>query len=425
MASTVQTFDPFLKTNYDDEEVTRLVCKDRPFLAKLLSGGKKLGSGNLWTVPAVISNPQGHAATVAKAQAAASQSGGGGNLKGIKWNIAWGDYSSHVEIGDKVIKESRNNIGAFFENQKAEIDALYDGFADIMANYVIGDQGHSVTPGGFTISAGVCSLNSPDDIVNVFVGMVMVASANDGTSAAHTLLGTGSQGYVTAINPNAGQFTVSATAGGSAGVPTGWTGTMYGFRDGDFGGSGATRILLGLSAWVPMSDPTSTLFETVDRTVSMTALSGVRLTSAEIQGLNIEQRTKRLVTRMTGRGMGPGPTDLFMNPEKWQVLADSLESRGTRPLNGAIGQYNYQKIQIAAGGKLVDVWADRFCPVGRGFALNMDYVELRSLDGFPAVVNGDGLTMLRKSGSNDYEYRLCAYPGFVVRAPGYNGVVPV
>lgn len=425
MASTLTTFDAFLKENYDDAEVVRIVCKERPTLAKLIDPKPKLGSGDLWVVPAVISNPQGAAATLAKAQTASDQTGGGGNLKGIKWTIEWGNYAASVSVGDKVIQASRNNVGAFFENQKAEIDGLYNTFSDTMAAYVVGDVGHALTPGGFTESSGTCTLANPDDIVNIRVGQLLVVSAANGNTSTDTLIGSCGVGYVIAVNPNAGTFTVSATSGGSAGTPANWTGTMYAFIDGDFGGSGATRILNGLGAWLPLSDPSATAFEGVVRTTSVTALSGVRLAAADVAGLGIEQRLKKLVTRMRGRALGPGPTDIILNPEKWQALADSLESRGTRPLNGQIGQFNFQKIQLAAGGKLVDVWSDPFVPVGRAYAINMDYVELRSLSGFPAVVNGDGLTMLRKSTSNDYEYRLVSYPGFVVRAPGYCGVASV
>jgi len=421
MASTLTTFDPFLKRYYNPGQVAALVNKDRPFLAKVK---KTMGSGILWVTPVIFANPQGLSADLVNAQLASNQAGAGGNLQGKQWQSTWGDYTGAVSIGDKVIAASRDNVGAFFENQKAEIDRLYEQFADIMGLYAIGNSGHSVTPSGFTISSGVCTLVVPDDIVNIQVGMILQASAADGSATSDTLIDP-SLGYVIAVNENTGVFTVSATSGGAAGTPTNWTGTMFAFRNGDFGGSGATRIMLGLSAWVPAADPSATSYEGVVRTAGITALSGVRLTAAEIAGVGIEQRIKKLVTRMVGRAKGPGPSDVFLNPEKWQALADSLESRGTRPLDGKIGTFNYQKVQLAAGGKMVDIWADRFCPLGRAFAVNFDYIEMKTLSGFPAVVNGDGLTMLRKTTSNDYEHRLVSYPAFQVKAPGYQGTTAV
>lgn len=425
MPSTLTTFDPFLKENYDDAKINYLTCKDRPFLAKCK---KTTGSGDIWITPVVFSNPQGLGATLVGAQTG-SESGttGGGNIQGKKWQIPWGDYSGSVSIGDKVIKASRDNVGAFFQDKTAEIDRLYEAFADTMSSYLLGDAGHSITPGTFTISTGVCTLVNADDIVNIEVGQLLQASANDGTSTGHALLGSGSIGYVFAVNSNAGTFTVAAAAASTtAATPTGWTGTMYGFRNTDFGGGATPNVILsGLSAWIPAADPGATTFYSVDRTTSMQRLSGTRLTTAEVAGLGIEQRIKKLVTRMVGRGMGPGPTDIFLNPEKWQGLADSVESRGTRPLDGKIGTLNFQKLQIAMGGKMLDIWADRFVSPNVCWAVNMDVVELKTLDGFPGVINGDGMQMLRKTTSNDYEYRIQSYPAFAVKAPGWCGRVPL
>lgn len=426
-ASTMTTFAPFIKNYYNPGQVTALTIKNRIFYAKVK---KTLGSGDLWVTPVIYSNPQGLSATLANAQTVATAVGGGGSLQGKKWTSGYGDYSGVVDIGDKVIAASRDNVGAFFKNQTAEIDRLYEGFGDVMGNYFIGDAGHSVTPGTFTISTGVCTCLQPDDTIFVYVGMQVQASAGSGVAASDTLLGSGSIGYVYLVNKNAGTFTVATSAAnaaaGTAGTPGSWTGTMYAFRLGDFGATSAgtfTRILLGLGAWVPAADPTSTTFENQDRTIALTELSGVRLTAAEISGLNNEQRIKRLVARMSGRGAAPPPTDVFLHPEKWQDLADSLESRGNRPLGEKIAGFNFQKIQLATAGGMVDVWSDRFCTFNACFAVNFDYIEAKSYTGFPGVINQDGTDLLRLSASNDYEYRLTCYPAFQVKAPGFQGRV--
>ncbi len=429
MASSLTTFAPFLKNYYNPGQVTALTIKNRIFYAKTK---KTSGSGDLWVTPVIYANPQGVSSTLANAQTVATSAGGGGNLQGKKWTSAFGDYSAVVDIGDKVIAASRDNIGAFFKNQTAEIDRLYESFGDVMGNYFIGDQGHSVTPGTFTISTGVCTLSQPDDAVFIYVGMQLQASAGSGVASTDTLLGSGSVGYVYAVNRNAGTFTVATSAANAAaataGTPSGWTGTMYAFRLGDFGASGATgftRILLGLGAWVPASDPSAgTPFENIDRgALDVTALSGVRLTSTEIAGANNEQRIKRLVARMSGRAAAPPPTDVFLHPEKWQDLADSLESRGNRPLGEKIAGFNFQKIELATSGGMVNVWADRFCTYNACFAVNFDYIEAKSYTGYPGVINQDGTDLLRLSASNDYEYRLTCYPAFQVKAPGFQGRV--
>lgn len=418
-ASTLTQFDAFLKEDYTDDKINDLSKKDRPFFGRVTR--EEDHSGKYYDHPLIVTNAQGLGATVAKAQQGSQQGAAtGGNVLGKRWIVNWGDYTGSIEIGDKTIRASRNNAGAFLRDQTTEIDSLYNAFGDTMSTYLYSNGGMTVTPGGFTIAAGVCTLVNADDVVNIEFGQILAVSANDGSSAAHILLAGSAVGYVTSVNRNAGTFTVAATSGGATATPTNWAGTMFGFRDGDFGGSGANRIVLGLGAWIPSSDPTSTTFENLDRTLDIARMSGVRLTSAEVANLGLEQRIKKLVTRMRGRNFGPGPTELYLNPEKWQALADSLESRGSRDI-GHDAVFNYDSLKLAIAGKRVEIFADPFCPFATCFALHMPSIKLAALDKIPFNLAGDGLEMLRKTTTNDYEYRIQAYPGFCVPAPGYCG----
>lgn len=418
MASTLAQFDAFLKDYYTKDKIDDLTKKDRPFFG-MVTREEDLG-GDQYVHPFIFQNPQGFGATLAKAQQGSQQGSGNGNLQGRKWKVGYGDYSASVEIGDKVIKASRSNVGAFLRDQETEINGLYNGFGDTFSTYLYGNGGQALASA--TISTGVLTLVNADDVVNFEVGQILVPSANDGSDPSHIIIASAGQGFVIAVDRNAGTVTVSATSGGAAGTPANWTGTMFLFRDGDFGGSGSTRILLGLGAWIPAAAPSATVFENINRTVDSARMSGIRLTSAEIASVTLEQRLKRLITRMRGRNFGPGPDAVFLNPEKWQNVADSMESRGYREI-GADAVGGYENITFKAGGKTVKLYADPFCPIGTAFALKMDTVKLGGLSKIPEVVNGDGLEMLRKVASNDYEYRLVAYPAFVVAAPGFCGRV--
>lgn len=423
MGSSLVTWDAFLKENYAPGKVPAIIYQDRVLFEMVTKD--PTGGGDVAVEPLIVGNPQGVGGTLATAQAAADQTpGAGGNIRGRKWVGGWGSYSGSVSIGDLAMRASKTDEGAFLRNLKAETDGIYNAFADSIAFLMYVGAGRAICT--FTISTGVCTITSQaGDIANIYEGMLLVASANDGSSAGHTLLG-GTIGYVIAVNKNASTFTVSATSGGAAGTPGSWTGTMFAFRNGDFGGSGATTIMDGLGAWIPSADPSATTFNGIDRTSNMSALSGVRLTTAEIAGMGIEQRLKYLSTRMVGRNGAPGPTDIMLNPENWQALADSLESRGVRAItDGQLTTFNYKKIQLVVAGKSVNIWSDRFCPAGTAFALHMPSVVLRSVDKLPFIINGDGLEMLRKSTTNDYEHRIQAYPWFCVRAPGFCGRVGV
>jgi len=418
MASTIAGFQNFLKDNYTSETIEDLTKKNRPLYGRVArdedQGGKR------YIHPFISQNPQGTSNTLANAQTVSSQSGGGGNIGGYDWVCTWGDYAGSVSIGDKVIKASRSNSTSFLRDRTIEIDGLYNKFGDVMSTYMYSDGGMSLGSG--TISSGVVTLTNFDDIVNIQIGQVLQVSANSGASPTDQLIAGAGNGYVIAVNPNAGQFTVSTTSGGSAGTPTNWSGTMFFFQLGDFGGNSGNRILLGLNAWIPGSDPSSTTFEGLNRTIDVVKMSGVRLTATEIQGLTLEQRLKRLVTRMVGRNFGPGPTDIYLNPEKWQSLADSLESRGRRDIGGT-AEFGYEFIKLAAGGKTVQVFPDPFCPIGTAFALHLPSIKVASVGKFPEVVNEDGLELLRNATTNDFEYRIVGYPAFVVSAPGFCGRV--
>src|SRR6267378_3519445 len=127
VGSTPTIIDSFLKDNYDTEEVPRAVNEDHAFLDQLDTQTK--GTGRQWIYPVVDANAQGLGGTVADAQVGAEQADGG-TYKGADWNVAWGDYSAHVNIGDKAMAVSASDIGAFLEDKKEEVDSLYRAWGD-------------------------------------------------------------------------------------------------------------------------------------------------------------------------------------------------------------------------------------------------------------------------------------------------------
>lgn len=419
MASTLASFDPFIKDNFTKEKTPLLVNENHPFLDML--GEPMEVSGDPWVVPAIDHNPQGYGGTLAKAQAGSSQTSGG-NIGGFKWTVSMGDYAAVVEIGDKVIAASRNDVGAFFQNKKEEIEGLYRGWGDIFESYMLRDGGHSL--GSFTISSGVCTLVNKQDIRNFETGQILDVSANDGTSTAHVIIASAGLGYVVAVNYNTGVFTVAATSGGTAATPTNWTGTMYAFRTGDFGGdTSPNRIVFGYGSFCPAADPSATSFEGVVRTVDIVKRSGVRLVAADVAGMGIEQRLKKLATKMSSRGK-PGKK-VLIHDEQWLQLATSFEARGNRPIDGKTGIFSYPKLQMASPKGVMDIFASSFMPVDAAYMFDPEAIRFATYDGFPKVINGDGLQMLRKATTNDYEFRLHSYPGYVHRIPPATGRCPL
>lgn len=417
--------------NYTTDEIARTVNEDHYFLDELDT--KRRGTGRRWIVPLIDGNPQGFAPTVPGAQLGSEQAGAGANITGAAWTINWGDYTGAVVIGDKVIDASSSDMGAFFEDLKEEIDGLYRGFADAVSTYLLRNAGHALGQAS-NLAAGVITLVFAGDAVNFERGQILVQSAGDGSTSSDTLLGPGTLGYVIQVNQNAGTVTVSATSGGAAGSPTNWTSTGYLFRQGDFGatayaGAGSanafTRIFLGYGAWNPITDPSATLFEGVDRSLNMIRRSGVRLTAAECSGLGIEQRAKRLAVRMASRAKKPKKG--LMHPEQWQALADSLETKGVRNISSTdqVGLFNFESIKLNTPAGPIPIFQDKFMDPLALYLYDPKGIRFATLSGFPKVVNGDGLTMLRKSTDNSYEYRIAAYPGYCHRDPSMTGRCPL
>jgi hypothetical protein len=420
MTVALTYFNDFLQNNYVKGEIAKLINKDHPFLDYMTT---TQSGGGLQLVDVLIDRtPAGRGATLALAQAG-SQQANNSNTGGAQWVIPWGEYNECVEIPDKVIAQSASDLTAFFQNKKEDIDGLYSKFADGMSQYLFADSGRSLA--SCTESTGVLTLANAADANKFMVGDMLQASANDGTSTSHTLLGSGSIGYVIAKNEGTGTVTVSATSGGSAGTPASWTGTMYIFRNGDFGGTSSPNYIIhGLQAFIPATDPSDT-FCNVNRAINVGARSGVRLTATDVAGLSTEQRLGKLCNRMLSASYSSTPSAIFLHPMAWYSLSEDLGARGIRPLNEKLGQFSFETLKIITPGGAVPIIADKFCPLQTAFAVNKKWAQIRHLDGFPKVVSGDGLTMLRKSDSNNYEFRLVSYPAFYVKAPGYFGRTPL
>lgn len=412
MASTLTTFDFALKERYTDQKVEELIFSKRWLLDAIPKDEDMQGDTDV--TPCIIGRPQGMAGSslsVAQTAAAGLGSTKGGNVRGERFTQGVGDYFASVEIGDKVIKAARGNAGAFLENKRIEIDALYEQCADNLATYLYGNGGGALGRRG-SLSTNTITLSTADDVRNFEVGMSISASSADGSSTSDALR-SGST-YVTAVDRINGTVTVN-----SAAAITSFADNDYLFRTGDFFGDTGVVVLKGLGIWIYGSDSPPALGG-VTRTTDAQRLAGCRLTTAEVASMSLEERILTLATRMTGRFGGPGAEYIAMNPEDWQTLAYSLQSRLVRS-EDKTARSGYQAIELIAGGTVVKCMADKHCPKGTFFALKMSSWKLKSMLKLLHTVNGDGLEMLRKSTTNDYEYRLVSYPLLACNAPGWNG----
>jgi len=426
-----QLINNFLKSKYDKNGgIPRQLYENYSTLNKIPK--RTDGGGDYFTTATVTGRPMGRGPTLAIAQSTAAQ-GAKADTKGAKWIVQWAPDSGVVNIEDFDIKRSRTDEVSFLNWLKEQVELEQSSCLERTSIGVFAEAGNYVTVGYYTTADDKIVCSTASDISKIEVGMALQCSANDGSDAGHTLIGSGSVGYVLSVDKDAGSFVVTATATGTThGTPTSWanTTTYYFFQQGDFAPTGNV-ICYGLGAWIPPTAPGATAFCNVVRnTGNITALGGFRLISTDVVGMSLRQRVTRLITIMNSRGtcrsVG-GITDFIMNPEKWQLFVDELQAQGWRGLDGGAQKFNSNEIICSIGGKNIAIVSDAHCPYGWGWALTMPpdgkNIIMPSIDEMWHVINEDGVVMLRGASSNTYEQRLQSYKNLVVKAPGWCGRV--
>jgi hypothetical protein len=406
-ASTATTFDFALKTRYTARKIEDLTVAERPFLAKVAKDEDFVGVAEV--VPMTYANPQGIAgSTRAVAQTNAT------NVTGAKFTVTNGKYHGSVDIGDEVLKKSRKNPGAFLQNQTAETDGLYEQMAENLSIYIWGNGGNALGRRA-SISTNTVTLTNAHEARSFEVGMTVVASANDGSDPSHVLRAGSTT--VTAVDPALGTVTLA-----SAAAITSFANNDYLFRQGDFFGDQAVVVVKGIQLQIYGAAAPPALYG-MTRTAEPIRLSGCYVPSADVTGAGIEERIQKLGAYMSGRFKAKVPQDGYLHPEDWQSLAISLQNRGQRSLTDESTRFGFKYLEVITGGQTQKIYAERHCPKGTYFALGMKYWTLASLEKLIAPLNADGLTMLRKGTTDDYEFRLICYPALYTNAPLHNGRV--
>lgn len=427
--------DQFLHRRYAKPgKIECLATHDRVVL-DMLKKGKHSGSAKTFHEPVIVSNPQGLASTLVKAQAV-SEGGHAGSASVVgEWSLPYGDYAGEVLITDKDIAAGGDvPDGSYLKPFGLQTDGLIDELGEVMDTYIFSEPGRAVgSYTGASMVSGVLTLvgNSAEtEVMNFNIGAAYQAADGDG-SGANTLLGAGAVGFVIAVNYDTLQVTFSATAGGAAGNPTSWntaTPTNFLFRNGDFQGTGGGNapvfIMDSFSDWIPAAAPGSTAFKGLDRSVD-SRLGGARLTATQASGLSTEERIKRLVTKLNSTFGGSGEKLVVLESVQWQKLASLLEKRGQRPLDGKTANMGYQYLTLQTGRGMAKVISVPKCRPDTFWALELDKWTLRTLSGFPAVIKSDGFQMLRKATSNSYGFRVVVYGHLSTPYPSRHGRGPV
>lgn len=417
--STMQVFDAFLKRR-SAKRFERLMYADNVLLGLLEKRGDTGMEGESLQVPLHVGKPQGEGAEFETAQAVSNSSPGGNNRQS-KMLITAGQYFGVVSIGDKVMEASRTNAGAFLSAKTHEIENLQEQVGENLASYVWGNGGNALGQIATLPGSNVITFTEPSAVANFEVGMYLRWSSADGSTNTDAL--DNGTTYVTNVDRENSTITVENTAAGD-----GMSTSDYLFRAGDFYGNTGNIVLKGVQLFITPNGTTPPEMWGISQATRLTDVqryTGCRLPSSEYDGKPIEDRIRTLVSWMTGRYKSKRFDSGFLHPEDWTRFETGMMARGYRAIDDDKTQFGYSAIELNTAGGKVRIYADRHCPKGHFFGLSMSNFWISSMGKLVQVVNGDGLTMLRKVNSMAYEYRLKSYPLLACDAPLRSGRVPV
>ena len=428
--------DAALHSYYVDvQPLHTLVGRASPLMDRLRkSAVEGANTGEFFT----LAGGMGIAGDLASAQEVASQSGtnGAGTAPGAathdgEWLVPTGQIETSLTIKYKDLVAGKTNKGAYLRNLTHATDKHGEAFGERFAQVILGGSGYTIGEADLTSTAnGTLTLVNASDVANYHKGMILVASAGNGSSLSHTLLPANvnaARAYVLQVDREAGTVTVTDTRGSTTPeIPAGWGSqgdNVFLFPVGQFkpllpgSGLGSKLLCQTLSDWITPSYLSSNdTFATVDRTVD-SALSGVRIPSSVISALPPEHKIGFASVFMQSRFAGRRPLTFVAQSEVWFQIVRALHAQGIITDIGSTLTAGGKSVQVMGVNGMCEIIAEPHQDPSFIYGLDLPEIKIHHLDGLPGVANADGLEMLRQADSNDLEFRLIAFPQLIIREP--------
>lgn len=405
MGMDLTAFDSALKQYYTNDRIENMVYEDRPLLAMMKK--REDFAGRNMPVVLVYGNPQGRSASFARAQSRAGSTSAKVEdflLTRVK------DYAVAI-IDNETLLASESDMGAFLEAATVEVDGAISSLTNSQAAALYRAGYGSIGTIG-SISSATLTLANIDDVVNFEIGMELDVAATE--AGALRAYGTSANGLlITGVNRNTGVITFGYNVTDATnGIPAA-AANDYIFVRGDHTASTITK-LAGLEAWVPSSDPSSTAFYSVDRSVDVTRLGGLRYDASAVP---IEEALIEAASKVGREG---GKLDhFFMNFAKFSSLEKALGSK-VQYIDMKVGEVGFRGITINGPKGPIQVVPDQFCQSNRIWGLNLSVWSLATLGKHTRTIDTDGLQMLRQASADGVECRMGYYGNVACRAPGWN-----
>ena len=423
-----------LKELYSDDSwvMKDLVFDKNTLLAILPKDETEMGmGGKSFPVPVMYDTGAGRSAALGTAQTyqTAPQT--------VEFQCTRVSNYSVATLTNDFLRASASNIGAFMPAAELNVKSAFRNVSNDLAHDIYLDgsgQRGTYGLGNGSIASGVITLDNLGMVYQFGVGMALVSysvSAQTPTQSTGAALG-----YVIAVDTGLGTVTVSASQGGAAGTPSGWSSSFpYLAQAGDtnFVSNGlATGNMLkiaGLSAWLPSTAPSgSDNFFGVNRSVSPTKLAGLRFASGSNE--SIQDALIDAVNQLAANSSEAGDPDyIFMNPVSYQTLVKQLTAQANYvSIKHDEIDISFKALVLPTANGEIAIMQDRNCPAQTAFILTLKTWKLRSLGKVPQFLTFPGFydqLGFPVPGSDAVELRVGYYAQLTCNAPGANAIVPL
>lgn len=398
-------YNAMLKILYPDGDVQNSALHDCVWARRIKKTDDFYGKEIDW--PAPFANGAGRSATFATAVANSSAPQYALWIAKRKRDyVVW-------DIDSETIAASAKDRGAFVAAQKnlADMHLAELGRSFSVGLYGTGGGGiGQIAVGG--ISGAVATLTFAHDTRNFYKGMkVDVSAANDSTAAARA----GSPLTVLSVSYSAG--TVTFTAGIVATVAGAVVGDFF-VQQGD-----AALKASGLAAWIPISAPSATLFNNVDRTQDIERLAGWRINNPN------GDIGENLITLGEQVSIGkPGKNQIVLiNPINYGTMMKQLSSKIVYQRQGSAQKQGEMLVgatgvYVGLSSGIAEVVTDADCPGGLGWLLDEDTWEFHSLGEVPHIAAEDGRESLRGTSTDSIQVRARWWGDQLCKNPHKNGI---
>lgn len=405
-----------------DDYMQNLVYKKNPLLALIPKDESPSGfAGKYIPVPLQFGTPQGRSATFSSAQSNQTppQLASFFVYRVRNYQLA--------TIDNELLEATRDDAGSFVREAKQVMDGAIRNITNDLALDLFGD-GSGLRGVISSITGGVITLADPQTVVNMEVGMVLVSYSISGTT--YTQSAGAAVGYVIGVQRSIGTVTVSATQGGAAALPSGWSAATPNLgMQGDVAfGTLSVRTsfnkLSGLAAWFPATPAVAgESFWGVDRSVDS------RMQGTIAQNTATETIEEALIDAAALVAREGGMPDMcFMSFASYAALEKSLGSKVQYiDVKHDEVDISFAGIRVNAPYGPITIIPDRSCPSKTAYLLQMDTLKLRTLGKAPHVLTyGDeGLQGLRVGNADALEIRWAYYGNLICNAPVFNCVIPL